>query len=147
MARASKGVLGKTLTSLPLLALASAAWVVLLAGLAIAESKGNSPSYEQSSVHAIAPVLASVRVLHTTFEVITVLQTLMYLAGASGLGFPWFIWAFEGFVLFFCILHLIGELFLPPNVSMQYLQTHLCRTSATCHVAACCSELLLVFSY
>ena len=40
MARVSKGVLGKTLSSLPLLALASAAWVVLLAGLAIAESKG-----------------------------------------------------------------------------------------------------------
>ena len=32
------------------------------------------------------------------------------LAGASGLGFSWFIWAFEGFVLFFCILHLIGDL-------------------------------------
>lgn len=40
MARVSKGVLGKTLTSLPLLALASAAWVVLLAGLAIAEHQG-----------------------------------------------------------------------------------------------------------
>jgi len=66
MAKVSKGVLGKTITSLPLLALASAAWVVLLAGLAIAEHQG-----------------------------------------ASGLGFPWFIWAFQGFVLFFCILHLI----------------------------------------
>lgn len=40
MAKVSKGVLGKTITSLPLLALASAAWVVLLAGLAIAESQG-----------------------------------------------------------------------------------------------------------
>ena len=40
MARVSKGALGKTISSLPLLALASAAWVVLLAGLAIAESKG-----------------------------------------------------------------------------------------------------------
>ena len=30
------------------------------------------------------------------------------LGGESGLGFLWFVWAFEGFVLFFCILHLIG---------------------------------------
>lgn len=63
----SKGVLGKTLTGLPILALAAAAWVVTLAGLAIARHAG----------------------------------------GESGLGFLWFIWAFEGFVLFFCILHLI----------------------------------------
>lgn len=35
---------GKTATSLPLLALASAAWVVVLAGLAIAESKGMAKS-------------------------------------------------------------------------------------------------------
>ena len=41
MAKVSKGVLGKTATSLPLLALASAAWVVLLAGLAIAENQGD----------------------------------------------------------------------------------------------------------
>lgn len=40
MARVSKGVLGKTITSLPLLALAFASWVVLLAGLAIAEHQG-----------------------------------------------------------------------------------------------------------
>ena len=31
-----------------------------------------------------------------------------YLGGEAGLGFLWFVWAFEGFVLFFCILHLIG---------------------------------------
>ena len=30
------------------------------------------------------------------------------LGGEAGLGFLWFVWAFEGFVLFFCILHLIG---------------------------------------
>ena len=40
MAKVSKGVLGKALTGLPLLALASAAWVVLLAGLAIAHHYG-----------------------------------------------------------------------------------------------------------
>lgn len=40
MARVSKGAVGKASASLPLLALASAAWVVLLAGLAIAEAHG-----------------------------------------------------------------------------------------------------------
>ena len=41
MVKISKGAVGKTLSSLPLLALAFAAWIVLLAGLAIAESKGS----------------------------------------------------------------------------------------------------------
>lgn len=44
MAKVSKGVLGKTLTALPILALASAAWVVTLAGLAIARHFSKSRS-------------------------------------------------------------------------------------------------------
>lgn len=67
MVKFSKGAVGKTAAGLPILALASAAWVVTLAGLAIAR----------------------------------------HIGGEAGLGFLWFVWAFEGFVLFFCILHLI----------------------------------------
>ncbi|KAL0019857.1 hypothetical protein WJX79_010681 [Trebouxia sp. C0005] len=67
MVNFSKGAVGKTAAGLPILALASAAWVVTLAGLAIAR----------------------------------------HIGGEAGLGFLWFVWAFEGFVLFFCILHLI----------------------------------------
>lgn len=67
MARFSKGAIGKTALGLPLLFLTFAAWIVTLAGLAIARHNG----------------------------------------GESGLGFLWFVWAFEGFVLFFCLLHLI----------------------------------------
>ena len=54
MARVSKGAVGKAASSLPLLALASAAWVVLLAGLAIAESKGNSTSFNMQCLHSMS---------------------------------------------------------------------------------------------
>lgn len=40
MIKAGKYGLGKTVKSLPLLVIAFAAWIVLLAGLAIAESQG-----------------------------------------------------------------------------------------------------------
>ena len=46
------------------------------------------------------------------------LDPLCMFTGANGLGFPWFIWAFEGFVLFFCILHLIGQLLLSVCLSL-----------------------------
>lgn len=40
MVQFSKGAVGKAATGLPLLALASAAWIVTLAGLAIARHSG-----------------------------------------------------------------------------------------------------------
>ena len=59
-------------------------------------------------------------------------------AGLGGLGFPWFIWAFQGFVLFFCILHLIGKS--PLSVSCTRKSPLTCRQTCLAGLKAqrCC---------
>lgn len=53
------------------------------------------------------------------------------------MGFAWFIWAFEGFVLFFCILHLIGESLLAA-VCLQICDVSLLLVSlACCYYSGC----------
>lgn len=52
--------------------------------------------------------------------------------GEAGLDFLWFVWAFEGFVLFFCTLHLIGEFddFNWLSVQLSLVLNHVARYSA-----------------
>ena len=111
MAKLSKGVLGKTLVGLPLLALASAAWIVTLAGLAISKHEGTFGTETLPPVYVFEALWVPLwNGLAQRFSFDEHVRNVTLSAGAeSDLGFLWFIWALEGFVLGFCALHLVGR--------------------------------------
>ena len=115
MAKLSKGVLGKTLVGLPLLALASAAWIVTLAGLAISKHEGTFGTETLPPVYVFEALWVPLwNGLAQRFSFDGHVRNVTLSAGAeSDLGFLWFIWALEGFVLGFCALHLVGKCLSP----------------------------------